>query len=107
MESMVWKPYIRRFETLLDPAHLGTARGSWNEINLVDIEIKECYVTVDADIGTFAGVSMFGSEVGLNSDGTKMHGIDVAGYIEMTGEAPTSDARNTFAEITKKVTLLK
>ncbi len=107
MESMVWKPYIRRFETLLDPAHLGTARGSWNEINLVDIEIKECYVTVDADIGTFAGVSMFGSEVGLNSDGTKMHGIDVAGYIKMTGEAPTSDARNTFAEITKKVTLLK
>ena len=107
MESMVWKPYIRRFETLLDPAHLGTARGSWNEINLVDIEIKECYVTVDVDIGTFAGVSMFGSEVGLNTDGTKMHGIDVAGYIRMTGDAPTSDARKTFAEITKKVTLLK
>ena len=107
IEKMVWKPYIRRFERLLDPAHLGTMRGVWNEIDLVEIEIKECYVTVDVDIGTFAGVSMFGSEVGLNSEGTKMHGIDVAGYIRMTGKAPTSEARKIFTEITKKVTLLK
>ena len=78
------------------------------ELKMNSLKVKLVFeLKVDADIGTFAGVSMFGSEVGLNSDGTKMHGIDVAGYIKMTGEAPTSDARNTFAEITKKVTLLK
>ena len=44
IERQVWKPNLKALASVFDPVEERNKRSSWNEIPLVDIEIKEVHI---------------------------------------------------------------
>ena len=65
----IWKQNLKQLDLIFDPKHMTKRTAGWNEINLVDIKIKECYIPI----------SIYDSQDDADYD-TK--GIEIAGYLE-------------------------
>ena len=95
----IWKQNLKQLDLIFDPKHMTKRTAGWNEINLVDIKIKECYIPI----------SIYDSQDDADYD-TK--GIEIAGYIEykedMSGtKRGTREGIATMVKIVDKVTLEK
>ncbi len=93
----IWKKNLKQLELIFDPKHMGKRTVGWNEINLVDIKIKECYIPI----------SIYDSQDNTDYDTS---GIEIAGYIEykedMSGtKRGTREGIATMVKIVDKVTL--
>lgn len=104
----IWVNNWRKMKYIFDPELMSTRNEGWNEINLVDIELIECY-PISEVAGDLWGEFPPGpdEEDPFGSDIPDTGGVPIAGYIEidMSEDDYTDDGWAAVLEIQREIQL--
>ena len=102
----IWKKNWRRLQYIFDPEFMSERKNTWDEINLVDIELIKCYPTSEI-AGDLWGDFPSGpdEEDPFGSDIPYTGGVPIAGYIEidMSEDDYSDDGWAAVSEIQSEI----
>ena len=100
----IWKKNWRRLQYIFDPEFMSERKNTWDEINLVDIELIKCYPTSEI-AGDFWGE--IPPPPGMEDDDGIPYtgGVPIAGYIEidMSEDDYSDDGWAAVSEIQSEI----
>ena len=103
----IWVNNWRKLKYMFDPELMSTRNEGWNEINLVDIKVVECYIIKDV---TPLPDGVPPLPPGFDDEDPDTAGVPISGYIEIAPRGDlgsmmqyTADGLRTVREIESKI----
>ena len=101
----IWKKNWRRLQYIFDPEFMSERKNTWDEINLVDIELIKCYPYSETAGDLWGDFGVQDDDIWNDGGDVDTGGVPIAGYIEidMSEDDYSDDGWAAVSEIQSEI----